>query len=173
MGEDDTSQARLLYWGRGIEMMNRYPITGIGYANWLQYSTDNYEPIFGKGGRPMVQVSHNIFTEAGSELGYTGLFIFIGLIGMTLYTNHRTRKLAKRRSDGLSFPVAMSHGLDAAMMGFLAGGFFVTVLYYPFFWINYAMTVALHHSVASDSKRMVSRPVRGSAPEPSPGGRTA
>jgi hypothetical protein len=39
----------------------------------------------------------------------------------------------------------MAHGLDGALIGFLVGGFFVTVLYYPFFWINLAMTVALYN----------------------------
>jgi hypothetical protein len=40
----------------------------------------------------------------------------------------------------------MAHGLDAALIGFLASGFFVTVLFYPFFWINLAMTVALYNA---------------------------
>ena len=43
----------------------------------------------------------------------------------------------------------MSHGLDAALIGYLACGFFVTVLYYPFFWINLAMTVALHNAAVN------------------------
>jgi hypothetical protein len=44
------------------------------------------------------------------------------------------------------FLFEMAHGLDAALIGYLASGFFVTVLYYPFFWINFAMTVALHRA---------------------------
>jgi hypothetical protein len=43
----------------------------------------------------------------------------------------------------------MSHAFDAALIGFLACGFFVTVLYYPFFWINFAMSVALHNSAVN------------------------
>jgi hypothetical protein len=35
-------------------------------------------------------------------------------------------------------------GLDGALVGFMATGFFVTVLYYPFFWVNLAFTGALH-----------------------------
>jgi hypothetical protein len=40
----------------------------------------------------------------------------------------------------------MAHGLDGAMIGFVVSGFFVTVLYYPYFWINLAMTVALNNA---------------------------
>jgi hypothetical protein len=37
----------------------------------------------------------------------------------------------------------MAYGLDGALVSYLVAGFFVTVLYYPFFWINLALTVAL------------------------------
>jgi hypothetical protein len=40
----------------------------------------------------------------------------------------------------------MAHGLDGALVGYVASGFFISVLYYPFFWINFAMTVALHNA---------------------------
>jgi hypothetical protein len=39
----------------------------------------------------------------------------------------------------------MAHGFDGALIGYLVGGYFVTVLYYPFFWINLAMTVMLYN----------------------------
>jgi hypothetical protein len=87
---------------------------------------------------------HNIFIEAGSELGYSGLVAFILLIIATFVINYRTRQLTRRHPGGNLFMFDMAHGLDGALIGYLASGFFVTVLYYPFFWINFAMTVALH-----------------------------
>ena len=42
------------------------------------------------------------------------------------------------------FVYYMAHGLDGALVGFIVSGLFVTVLYYPYFWINFAMTVALN-----------------------------
>jgi hypothetical protein len=88
---------------------------------------------------------HNIFVQAGAELGYTGLFAFLLLIGYTFVTNYRTRRLAGR-SPGNRFLFCMAYGLDGALVGYLVSGFFVTVLYYPYFWINFAMTVALHRA---------------------------
>jgi hypothetical protein len=62
------------------------------------------------------------------------LFVFI--------TNARTRALGKRLHN--KFLTYMAYGLDAGLVGYLVAGFFVTVLYYPFFWVQMAMTVALH-----------------------------
>jgi putative inorganic carbon (hco3(-)) transporter len=154
MGEDDTSQSRLTYWKRGLIAMDQYPLTGIGYKNWIDWSVRTFGFDYGLGGEKMVQLPHNIFIEAGAELGYTGLLIFIGLILVTLYTNHQTRKLVRMLGPPGDFTTAMAHGLDAAMFGYLASGFFVTVLYYPYFWINLAMTVALHNVAVRRAKEL-------------------
>jgi O-antigen ligase len=135
VGEDKSSVSRLTYWRHGLEMTRDHPVLGVGYFNWLPYYQRTYSV---KG-----QLPHNIFIQAMAELGYTGLAAFLGLIGATLVVNARTRRRAARAPNG-RFVFLMAHSPDAALMGFLASGFFVTVLYYPFFWINLSMTVALH-----------------------------
>ena len=142
MGEDPTSISRTTFWKNGIEMMNDNPALGIGYYNWVPYHSAYY-------GSPAYP--HNIFVQAGAELGYVGLLAFLVLMGATFVLNKKTRQLAKRRGDEGRFMFMMAHGLDGAMIGFIASGFFVTVLYYPFFWINLAMTVALHNAALSRS----------------------
>jgi putative inorganic carbon (hco3(-)) transporter len=160
MGEDETSQSRLTYWKRGLVAMEDYPLTGIGYRNWINWSVRRFGFDYGAGGKQMVQLPHNIFIEAGAELGLTGLALFFGLIGITLYTNYRTRKLAKMLGPPGGFTTAMAHGLDAAMIGYLAAGFFVTVLYYPFFWINLALTVSLHNAIVNRTRGLTKPPAR-------------
>jgi O-antigen ligase len=139
MGEDKTSLNRLVLWEHGIEIAGQHPLLGIGYKNWIPYYRANYVA----GG----QLPHNIFVEAGAELGYTGLAVLLFLIGASFHVNHRTRRLARRHGGRGTLPELMAHGLDAALLGYLVAGFFVTVLYYPFLWVNLAMTVALHGSV--------------------------
>lgn len=143
-GDDPTSRARLTYWENGLEIMRRHPILGIGYENWTPYYIKYYEGEGGPSAWLKGQVPHNIFIEAGAELGYTGLLAFLFLIGSTLYLNRETRRLAPRCRGDPSFFRYMAHGLDAALAGYLVSGFFVTVLYYPYFWINLAMTSALY-----------------------------
>jgi O-antigen ligase len=135
-GEDSTSINRKLRWEKGLEMAARYPLLGTGFANWKVAD----EKIFGGTG----DLSHNIFIECMSELGYTGLAVFVAMIGSTFINNFRTRRLVSQPGRENRFIFYMAHGLDGALIGFLVSGFFVTVLYYPYFWINLAMTVSLN-----------------------------
>jgi putative inorganic carbon (HCO3(-)) transporter len=135
-GTDKTSLQRITYWTHGIEMANESPLLGVGYANWMPYYQDRY------GGD--VKVCHNIFIQAVSELGYTGLVAFLLLIGCTFMLNARSRALAIRAGPNGRLTYHLAIGLDGALIGFMVSGFFVTVLYYPYFWINLSMTVALN-----------------------------
>ncbi|HEX2188292.1 MAG TPA: O-antigen ligase family protein, partial [Longimicrobiaceae bacterium] len=156
-GEDDTSEARLTLWKNGLEIAGQYPVLGIGYGNWSPYNEAYY-------GRPLLP--HNIFIEAVAELGYVGLFALVLLIGATFVVNFKTRKVLKTLPGDNAFLHQMAHGLDGAMLGFMGGGFFVTVLYYPFLWVNLAMTVALH--VAALQKARELRAASGAPRFPAP-----
>jgi hypothetical protein len=56
--------------------------------------------------------------------------------------NSRTRKFALDMNDRILAVLAV--GMDAALIGFVISGSFVSVLYYPYFWVHMAMCVALH-----------------------------
>ena len=145
-GEDKTSMERLVRWERGIEIANENPVIGIGYGNWLTYIRDHYRTNLG--------LSHNIFIDAGAEMGYSGLFALLAIIATTLFTNRRTRRLAMEIDD--KFCTTMAIGFDSALMGYLVSASFVSVLYYPYLWINLALVVALH-TTASQRRAAVRR----------------
>lgn len=156
MGEDDTSESRLVVWRYGMETAKQHPVLGIGYKNWSHYATRAY-------GRPLLP--HNIFVEAAAELGYTGLLGFLLLIGATFWVNANTRKIIRRIPGDQRFLNQVAHGLDGALIGYMASGFFITVLFYPYFWINLAMAVALN-TAASNKARTASRAMATAAIEP-------
>jgi O-antigen ligase len=135
MGEDDTSQSRLTYWRDGLKIIQDNPVLGVGYGNWLPY----YQTFYNRAG----QVPHNIFIEAGAELGYAGLGAFVLLIVGTFVANARTRRASKSLPQWGPFYRGMAYGLDGALVSYLIAGFFVTVLYYPFFWVNLTFSSAL------------------------------
>ena len=139
MGHDKTSITRLAYWKFGLQVIHEHPLLGVGYNNWLDYTAFNFPDglLWGK-----IQQPHNIFIQACAELGYIGLIFFIVMTIFVFITNARTRALG--RSLRNKFLVYMAYGLDAGLVGYLVAGFFVTVLYYPFFWIQMSMAVALH-----------------------------
>ncbi|MDP9201098.1 MAG: O-antigen ligase family protein [Gemmatimonadota bacterium] len=166
IGEDNSSISRTTNWKNGLEIMSQYPLLGIGYANWRKYHAINY-------GTELLP--HNVFIEAGAELGYIGLAAFLALIWCTFAVNARTRRLARQFPQDSGFINRMAYGLDGALVGFVASGFFVTVLYYPYFWINLAMTVALNNAAVqrfADSNRFPAQPGsvrrRGGSRPPAP-----
>jgi O-antigen ligase len=138
IGQDATSLQRKQLWKEGIAMLQAYPTFGIGYRNWIAYHTWKF---------PDEQhlVPHNIFVECGAEMGYSGVLAFVALIAANVALNRRTRKLLKGRTDG-RFMSMMTQGLDASLLGYLTAAMFVTVFYYPFFWINLALSAALHNA---------------------------
>ena len=162
-GDDKTSVSRRIYWRNGLDMAREHPVLGIGYNNWLVYYAARYSDSQSDFG---IQLSHNIFVQCMSELGYTGLLVFIALILATLITNYQTRRLVTTRAGPRNdFALQLAYGLDGAMLSYIAAGFFVTVLYYPFFWINLAMTVALSTIVRNGAIMPVSRrPLSGVKP---------
>lgn len=139
MGEqtDTTAMNRVERWGKGLKMANANPFLGVGYANWPIADRAYFN---GSG-----DLSHNIFIDCASELGYMGLIIYLLMIIYTFVNNAKTRKLAKADLNQGRFIYNMAMGLDYALVGFLVAGFFVSVLYYPYFWVNMAMTVSLNN----------------------------
>jgi hypothetical protein len=135
-GEDRTSIQRLLYWKHGVEMMEKYPFIGAGFFNFIPYYEANYrdDMLY-----PTAQLPHNIFVQVGTDTGFSGLFIYLMIIYRGFKVNKETRELMKGKSLLLC---ELSSGFDAALIGFLIAGQFVTVGYYPFMWINLSFSVA-------------------------------
>jgi putative inorganic carbon (HCO3(-)) transporter len=144
IGTDRSSLQRRERWTNGLDMARTHPVLGVGYGNWQTY----YEKYYRTGSMTLEEsrlLSHNIFIECMSELGYVGLGVFVLLIFATLRMNYRTRRLASAsRAPPHSFIIELAYGLDGALVSYLVCGYTVTVLYYPFFWINLAFTVALN-----------------------------
>jgi putative inorganic carbon (hco3(-)) transporter len=139
-GEDRTSQQRLLYWKRGVEMIGDHPVLGVGYFNFTTYFSTHYpqDMLY-----EAAQLPHNIFVQVGTDAGLLGLGVFIAL----LYRNIRCAREIQRRAQAnpqlLGFHGNIAKGLQIATWGFIVAGQFVTITYYPFFWMNLALTVAL------------------------------
>ncbi len=139
-GSDETSLQRLAYWRFALSsVIPKFPYLGVGYNNWSSYLS--FIKPDGIGPLQINQECHNIYIQAASELGYTGLLCFIALIILAFVNNVKTRAIAKKMDNKLLFNLA--YGLDAGLIGYLVAGSFVTVLYYPFFWVQIAMIIML------------------------------
>lgn len=143
MGEDRTSQQRLLYLQNGWEMMKKYPVFGVGYFNFPSYFSLHYpEDIITYNER--AELSHNIFIQVGTDAGFVGLGIFIGIILSGLRLAFRIR--SSDPNDEIFRYIGA--GLGYGIIGFVIAGQFVTVAYYPFLWIGVAFISALNNVVS-------------------------
>lgn len=136
-GQDRNSLLRLERWEHGLDAMNNRPLFGVGFNVWELYYPNHYN-IESKG----TNLVHNIFIQCGSELGYSGLSVFGLMIISCFIMTYRVRKMSIESED--KFLSTITYGMDAAMIGFLGSAFFVTVLYYPYFWIHCALTSCLY-----------------------------
>lgn len=153
IGEDKSSQQRLLYWENGLEMLNDNPWLGIGYFNYIPYYEKFYrdDMLYA-----IAQLPHNIFIQVGTDSGYIGLFLFVALIfrAFRMY-----RVFYRDGPEGSIIFSCMPRMLSISLVGFLVAGQFVSVAYYPFLWIHLALTVSFFNiygrrsNFGSSSKR--------------------
>ncbi|MFB4203323.1 hypothetical protein KBTX_04053 [wastewater metagenome] len=143
-GQDETSQNRLLRWQIGWEIMQEHPWLGIGPANWGPYYQTHYPP---EEGLERYGLPHSIFVDAGAEYGFTGLTLFALMILYAFLNNRRTRRMARAMDDRML--VTLAGGMDAAMVGLLVSSSFVSVFFYPYFWVHIAFIVALNKVAAA------------------------
>ena len=67
--------------------------------------------------------------------------------------NAKTRKIAKNKNN--NFIYSISTALDAGLFGYLIASIFFSVLFYPLFWLQLAMTVALNKVSKTEKNNLV------------------
>lgn len=134
--EDKTAQERIENWKAAIDMFQDYPITGVGVGNYIEANQTIYK-------KDIPYVQHNIYLQALTETGLPGLIIVILLIVAFFRNQAEVRSILTTHNISDPFYAALANGLNISMIGFLIAGFFITVLFYPFFWVNLIISVAL------------------------------
>lgn len=148
MGDDETSQQRILYLKNGWEVMKDHPYIGIGYFNFPEYYELNYRKDLL---RDSAELPHNIFIQVGTDAGFIGLGLYLLLMVSGLSIAFRVGKIATEDDLLFSFVGA---GLGYGIIGFVVAGQFVTVAYYPFFWISLAFIVALNNVIRKEAEEL-------------------
>jgi O-antigen ligase len=144
--EDSTARERIETWKDAIQIFKDFPVTGVGIGNFVEANQTIYES-----DNPYVQ--HNIYLEALTETGLPGLLIFL-LIIYSFFKNQKEVKFKLIEHNIVDpFFHNLIKGLNISMVGFLIAGFFITVLFYPFLWVNLTISVALKKVVENEIKK--------------------
>jgi probable O-glycosylation ligase (exosortase A-associated) len=155
-----TGQERVYSWRIAWTMFLDHPFLGVGPENF-PWNFESYEVAGGfnerlHGGR----AAHSLYFTLIPELGIVGVFLFVHM----LYTSLRDIKISRGRTKS-TFPpssvenVGMSkekrrcHGLafEGSLLAYLVSGTFISVLYYPSFWIWMAMVIAFKRTAPSST----------------------
>lgn len=132
IGEDRSSQQRLLYWKYGIEMWKDHKITGVGYFNFIPYYEDHYSEHMISG---YVELAHNIFIQILVDMGLQGFIPYIILIWYSLI----------RSNSVYGIKNSFRPGFNSAFIAYVVAGQFVSVAFYPFMWVHLSLVVAIEN----------------------------
>lgn len=148
-GTDNTSQARLSYWKRGIEFFKDNPVLGIGYNNWVPYY-EKYHPSESLPGEKMGEVAHSTPITVLAELGILGFIFYYGIVLKTIFINLRSMKISHSKVDGIwrDIPFALNIGL----VGFLTTSIFLSITFYPFLFIQASLSAALYNILSQENQ---------------------
>jgi O-antigen ligase len=153
-GEDSTSQSRLLYWEKGLEMTAKYPWLGVGFQGFPSYFHDNYadeipeDASFGK----RREVAHNTLIEVSSETGYLGLGAYLLMYFIVFKINRDSRRILRGTDLNKQQPwlYQFTIGLDIAQILFIVGAFFMSVALYPYNYFMIMFALSLRNSVFTE-----------------------
>jgi O-antigen ligase len=139
-----------------------YPILGVGPVNF-NWNFQDYEPAGGFGGHDGMEgqlhggrAAHSLYYTVIPELGTVGTILFawmlLSSLGDLRFIRKRIRENPQRSQDDIYFQERVKYlslALGGSLAGYLVSGIFISVLYYPNFWIWIAMVVALKRQVIS------------------------
>jgi len=157
-------QGRVKVWKRGLGYMLQHPVLGVG-ANNFATAEGTISPLArnATAGRGVKwSVAHNSFLQIGAELGVPGLIFFVVMLGSAFGALRAVQRTRLRWAPGERSPptVQLAQALTAALVGYLVGGFFLSLAYRDLLYTLLALVVALRKSVALAAASVTSSPFR-------------
>ena len=143
---------RVQIWKRGLGYMADHPALGVGAGNF-QVAEGTLSPMarradYGHGVR--WGAAHNTFVQVGAELGVPGLLFFVGVIVSARVALRRTARAALRAGAPDIAVSGLAQSLMAALVGFMVGGFFLSLGYSDMLYTLVALAVGLHKIASVD-----------------------
>jgi O-antigen ligase len=125
--QDASSMGRVEAWATALQLFGNHPIIGVGFQQ------------FKKQDEMRIRVdTHNSYMRAISELGGTGLFIYIGLLWFTVL---EARRIMMNGVHPNTRVIAL--GLFALVVGQAAASLFQTRTYHAIVLVQFALVSAM------------------------------
>jgi len=125
--------------------MLTHPVLGVG-ANAFEQAEGNLSEIsrqYAAENRGLKwSTAHNSFVLVGAELGFTGLLLFVTMIGTSFAHLVRIKTGPDGDPDVTPEDAAFSQTLIASLLSFCIAGFFVSATYFAFLYVLVGLIVA-------------------------------
>jgi len=147
-----TETGRVKIWERGLGYMARDPVSGVGAGNF-PVAEGTISPMAGRaeyGAGVRWGAAHNSFVQVGAELGIPGLVFFVGAIVSALVALRRVARSALRIGPAAIRVSRLAQSLTAALVGFIVGGFFLSLGYSDMLYTLLALAVGLAKVARAD-----------------------
>ena len=147
--QDTNAMIRINAWKAGGRMFMHNPILGVGPGN--------FEDAFYRGGFGQVykdrswRAAHSMYVQTMAELGLAGLVWLFALVAAIIRTLLRIRKTLREAETSPPFLHSLTTSMEAGFVGFLVGGAFLSVLYYPYFMLFCGLAAAVERISAAEA----------------------
>jgi putative inorganic carbon (HCO3(-)) transporter len=138
----------LLY--SGLKLTARHPIFGVGPGN---FPTAHWSEALAEGTRVGWNVTHNTYLQLSSETGIPGLLLFVAF----LFNAFRaTRRVIKNgAANGHPELARAGYHLWLSLTGLCAAAFFLSLGYFPAFYVLGAIALSLERASARPAAQPV------------------
>jgi O-antigen ligase len=143
---NSSTSGRSSIWTVGWRMVTANPVIGVGSGNYTIA-----EPHYLLTAPGLIQddqfiidtpyVAHNVYLHILAEMGAIGLFLFLGVLGLSIAAAMRAVRIAEQRNDHML--EALGRALVIALAGMLAADFFVSEQFSKQLWLLLALCPAL------------------------------
>jgi probable O-glycosylation ligase (exosortase A-associated) len=141
--EEGSAMGRVNIWMAGWAIAVDRPLVGGGFrAVYHQDIVDRYKP----GVR--ARADHSIWFEALSEHGFPGLLAWLSVVVAGLVYAQRAASLARDRPD-LRWAYDLARMSQVSVVAYLAGGTFLSIAYWDYFWTLMVIVAAAHALVVA------------------------
>lgn len=158
--EDDYNftgdQGRVAVWKRGLWYMETHPVLGVGAANFPT-AEGTLSPLaraqaFEHGVK--WSAAHNSYLEIGAELGVPGFLMFLVLLGSGFASLRRVRLAVGKPRGRSPPPVQLAQAFAGSLIGFMVGGFFLSLAYHDLLYVLLALITGLRNVIAGSPRKI-------------------
>lgn len=118
--KDDSANSRMTTWKIGMQLAVQNPVFGVGVRN---------SPLFtyAMGADQEGRVIHSQYIQLAADTGFAGLFLYLAVVGTTVWNFEKVIRAARGRTDVDSVRAyTIAAGFQAALVTYLVGATFLS-----------------------------------------------